>query len=42
MALQCPEATIDFLLTALDCSDGKVDWQQVAVQTGWYKSGKFS
>ncbi|RMZ90445.1 hypothetical protein DV736_g2325, partial [Chaetothyriales sp. CBS 134916] len=43
MALKSADATISFLLTAIDCVEGgKVDWENVARRTGWYKSAKFS
>jgi hypothetical protein len=42
MATKSAEATIDYLLTCLACTEGKTDWEKVAVVTGWYKSGKFS
>jgi hypothetical protein len=42
MAMKSPEATLDFLLTCIDCVEGKVDWEGVAKKTGWYKAGKFS
>ncbi|ETN40350.1 uncharacterized protein HMPREF1541_04627 [Cyphellophora europaea CBS 101466] len=42
MATKSTEATIDYLLACLDATEGKTNWEQVAQNTGFYKSGKFA
>jgi hypothetical protein len=42
MATKSPEATINYLLTCLEHTDGKTNWEGVALTTGWYKGGKFA
>lgn len=42
MATRSPESTIEYLLTCLEETEGKTNWQGVAEKTGWYKSGKFA